>query len=99
MSKFNRRRIAYVLLLSFNSIIAHAQQLNNRKYVLPDSAATINKIIAAQGSVGADLVDPALLNTGKDCTVKAGTVNIQAGQTTPQNVTTVIKGDIINVCK
>lgn len=99
MSKTSRLRIGCALLFSLNSAIAYTQQLNERKYVPPDSAATINKIIAGQGSMGADLVDPALVNTGKDCTVEAGTVKLQPGQTAPQKVTTVIKGDIINVCK
>lgn len=91
--------MAFALLFSLNGVVAHGQQLNDRKYVPPDSAATINKIIASQGSLGADLVDPALVNTGKDCTVQAGNVKIQSGQTAPEKVTTVIKGDVINVCK
>lgn len=103
MSQSNRLhrglQMACALLFSLNSVVAYTQQLNDRKYVPPDSAATINKIIAAQGSMGADLVDPALVNQGKDCTVQAGTVKLQAGQTAPQKVTTVIKGDVINVCK
>ncbi|MCB1780538.1 MAG: hypothetical protein KDJ34_10715 [Candidatus Competibacteraceae bacterium] len=88
-----------LLLFSLNSVVAYAQQLNERKYVPPDSAATINKIIASQGSMGADLVDPALINKGKDCTVKVGSVNLQPGETAPKEVVTVVKGDVINVCK
>lgn len=99
MNRSHRFRMACAVLISLNGIVAYAQELNDRKYVPPDAAATINKIIASQGSLGADLVDPALVNTGKDCTVKAGTVNLPPGQIAPQQVTTVIKGDIINVCK
>lgn len=99
MNRSSSLHKAWALLFSLNSVVAYTQELNDRKYVPPDAAATINKIIAGQGSMGADLVDPALVNTGKDCTVKAGTVNLQPGQTAPKKVTTVIKGDIINVCK
>lgn len=95
----NASNAAVLVLLSLNSIAAYSQQLNERKYVPPDSAASINKIIASQGSLGADLVDPALVNRGKNCAVEAGSVNVPAGQMPPDKVVTVIKGDVINVCK
>lgn len=83
---------------SFN-VVANAQQLNDRKYVPPSSAATINKVIAGQGSVGADIVDPSLLNKGKDCVASVGSTTSQAGRSAPRQVVTVVKGDVINICK
>lgn len=94
-----KNRVVFIFLFSLNSVVAYTQQLNERKYVPPDSAATINKIIASQGSMGSDFIDPALVNQGNDCSVEIGSVNLQPAQKAPKEVVTVIKGDVINVCK
>ena len=87
------------VLLIFSTLL-HAQQLNERKYVPPDAAATIQKYTAGGGSMGADLVDPSLVNIrrGKNCEVNIGNIDTPvSGQKAETKV--VVKGPVINVCK
>lgn len=87
-------------LLFTNISVGYPQQLNDRKYVPPDAAAKIQKFTAAGGSMGADLVDPSLINInrGKNCEVNIGNIDTPvAGQKT--ETTVVVKGSVINVCK
>ncbi len=90
--------ICVFIVSSSLSVMGYAQQMNERKYIPPGSAAKVQRYLAKPTGSAEDPVDPSLTGQG-ECGVNLGSPTIKPGQRPPKEVITVIKGDVINVCK
>ena len=100
----------FLVLFSLN-VVAHAQQMNERKYIPPGPAAKVDRYLAKPTGSSDDAVDPSqeaasdvvkgdVTNVGKGGRgVSIASPTIQPGQRAPREVVGVVKGDVINIEK
>ena len=85
-----------ILLSFFLHSFAFADDLNKPKGLTSKDEVKILKVVAkgyAQGK------QDEFRQKGAGCNTQIGVTNIQRGAVAPREVNTVIKGDVISVCK
>lgn len=79
---------------------ADAQELNKRKWAPPENQAKINRVMPKSRVQ----MQPGMTSTGtqikRQCgNVGVGNVKTQKGQKAPREVITVVRGDVMQVCR
>jgi hypothetical protein len=74
-----------------------AQELNQREDINPEAGAKIERMEAESMREHSQQNQP--LTQPAQCGVSAGNVNVTNNAQAPREVTTVITGDVISVCK
>lgn len=84
-------------LLFFFHNVSFADDLNKPRNLSSKSQAKVLSVIAK--SYGRNEQGKMFQQQGVSCSPQVGVTNIERGATAPREVTTVIKGDVISVCK
>jgi len=77
--------------------VSFADDLNKPRGLSSKSQAKVLGVIAK--SYGHNEQSKMFQQQGVSCSPQVGVTNIERGATAPREVTTVIKGDVISVCK
>ncbi len=94
---------SYVLILvvawSVFGTVGLAGDINKRLGPDPGTQAMINRVIPQSRSTGASYGDMRPNINADACSQDLGNVTIESGGRIPLQVNTVIRGDVINVCR
>lgn len=88
------------VLLAFSvAIPASAQEINKRNRADPGAQSTINRAIPQSRATATGIEQEQRRKARRSCNQNIANVNSQAGARAPRQVITVIRGDVINVCR
>lgn len=101
MSVSRFTRFAVIALAAALSVgVADAQQLNKRKHADPASQAKINRAMPqSRMEQGGELDVSSRSKVSRNCNLNVGNVQVEKGARAPREVNTVIRGDVINLCR
>ncbi|MBF0159162.1 MAG: hypothetical protein HQL58_06520 [Magnetococcales bacterium] len=92
-------KFIFITLILLPSVI-HADALNRPRDIDAGSAAKVSRAMAeTYRTQDGNAMSKKNLTDGAKCGVDVGNVTVGAGGGTPQSVTTVVTGSVINVCK
>ncbi|MBF0155412.1 MAG: hypothetical protein HQL64_16885 [Magnetococcales bacterium] len=93
--------LAIVLGISLPFRLASAAEFNQRSHADPGSDAKINRAMpqSRMNTNGGNLEAAPGQNVKRSCNSSVGAVKVEKGARAPREVTTVVRGDVINVCR
>lgn len=104
--KMNRGKTVLFLLIGLIGLVflspspSLSQQLNKRKQLDSASQARINRAMASsRQQEGGDIEKKPKDHITRDCNQNVAGVKVQKGQRAPREVTTVVRGDVISLCR
>lgn len=85
----------------FSVSMASAAEFNQRQHADPGSQSKINRAMpqSRMNTNGGNLDTQPGQNVNRNCNSSVGAVKIEKGAKAPREVTTVVRGDVINVCR
>lgn len=93
-----------LLLFSFclllGSTDGHAKEYNKRKHADPGSQSKINRAMPqSRVKQGGDVEYQPGANVKRSCNTNIGNIKVARGARAPRSVTTVVRGDVITLCR
>jgi hypothetical protein len=80
--------------------VGQAKEYNKRKHADPGSSAKINRAMPqSRVKKGGKIEYVPGANVKRSCNTNIGNVKIARGARAPRSVTTVVRGDVITICK